>query len=45
LYQSLSGPLTVKIDKNGEILGGGRLSLKLTDPGAPTVDKRNTSGK
>ncbi len=42
---SLSGLLTVKMDKNGEILGGRWLSLKLADPGVPAVDKKNTSGK
>jgi hypothetical protein len=42
---SLSGLLTVKIDKNGEILGGRWLSLKLVDRGVPVVDSKNTSGK
>jgi hypothetical protein len=35
----------VKIDTNGEILGGRWLSLKLADPGVPTVDRKSTSGK
>jgi len=42
---SLSGLLTVRVDKNGEIVGGRWLSLKLADPGVPAVDKQNTSGK
>jgi hypothetical protein len=42
---SLSSLLTVKIDKNGEILGGRWLSLKLADPGVPELDKKNTAGK
>jgi poly-gamma-glutamate capsule biosynthesis protein CapA/YwtB (metallophosphatase superfamily) len=42
---ALSGLLTVKIDKNGDILGGRWLSLKITDPGVPVVDKKQASAK
>jgi len=42
---SLSGLLTVRVDKNGDILGGRWLSLKLADPGVPEVDSKSTSAK
>jgi hypothetical protein len=42
---SLSGLLTVKIDKTGRILGGRWLSLYLAPPGVPTVDRSHASLK
>jgi hypothetical protein len=42
---SLSGLLTIKIDKTGRIRGGRWLSLYLAAPGVPTVDGSNTSLK
>ena len=42
---ALSGLLTVKVDKNGDILGGRWLSLKLADPGVPVTDSKHTSAK
>ena len=42
---ALSGLLTVKIDKNGDVLGGRWLSLKIADPGVPVVDKKKASAK
>ena len=42
---SLSGLLTVKIAKNGEILGGRWLALRLVDRGVPVIDSKNTSAK
>lgn len=42
---ALSGLLTVRVDKNGEVLGGRWLSLKLAEPGVPTVDSASTSLK
>jgi poly-gamma-glutamate capsule biosynthesis protein CapA/YwtB (metallophosphatase superfamily) len=35
---ALSGLLTVRIDRNGEVLGGQLLPLVLRDPGVPEVD-------
>jgi hypothetical protein len=40
---SLSGLLTVKIDKAGHIHGGRWLSLSVNQPGVPAVDGSNTS--
>ena len=40
---SLSGLLTVRIDKTGRILGGRWLSLRLVSPGVPTVDRSKQS--
>ena len=42
---SLSGLLTVKIDRTGRIRGGRWSSLYLAPPGVPTVDRANTSLK
>jgi len=42
---SLSGLLTIKIDKTGRILGGRWLSLYVAPPGVPTADRSNTSLK
>ena len=42
---ALSGLLTVKVDKNGDILGGRWLSLKLADPGVPVTDSKHTSAE
>ena len=41
----LSGLLTVRIDRQGEVLGGRWLSLRLADSGAPAVDPKDSSGK
>ena len=40
---SLSGLLTVKIDKTGRIHGGRWRSLYVASPGVPTVDRSNAS--
>jgi hypothetical protein len=40
----LSGLLTVRVDRQGEVLGGNWLSLKLARPGVPAVDPHRTSG-
>ena len=40
---SLSGLLTVKIDKAGHVHGGRWLSLSVNQPGVPAVDGSNTS--
>jgi hypothetical protein len=42
---SLSGLLTVKIDKTGRILGGRWTSLYVAPPGVPAVDGSNRSAK
>ena len=39
----LSGLLTIRINRQGEVLGGRWQSLKLTDSGAPVVDPKDTS--
>jgi poly-gamma-glutamate capsule biosynthesis protein CapA/YwtB (metallophosphatase superfamily) len=42
---SLSGLLTVRIAKNGDILGGRWLSLKIAEPGVPVPDSKQASLK
>ena len=42
---SLSGLLTVRVGKNGDVLGGRWLSLKLEEPGVPDTDSRHASAK
>jgi hypothetical protein len=39
----LSGLLTIRIDRRGEVLGGRWLSLRLADSGAPAVDPKGSS--
>ena len=41
----LSGLLTISIDREGEVLGGRWLSLRLADSGAPAVDPKGSSRK
>jgi hypothetical protein len=41
----LSGLLTIRVNRRGEVLGGRWLSLKLADTGAPVVDPTRASGK
>ena len=41
----LSGLLTLRINRRGEVLGGRWLSLKLADSGAPVVDARGSSAE
>ena len=41
----LSGLLTVRIDRRGNVLGGRWLSLKLADTGAPAIDPKRASSK
>jgi hypothetical protein len=41
----LSGLLTIRIDRQGEVLGGSWLTLRLARPGVPAVDRKRTSGK
>ena len=40
----LSGLLTIRIDRQGDVLGGRWLSLRLARSGAPAVDPRRSSG-
>jgi hypothetical protein len=40
---ALSGLLTIRINRRGEVLGGQWLALKLADSGAPVVDPRGSS--
>lgn len=42
---SLSGLLTVRVDKKGTVLGGRWLSLRIADPGVPETDSKHTSAK
>jgi hypothetical protein len=39
----LSGLLTIRVDRRGNVLGGRWLSLKLADSGAPVVDPKHAS--
>jgi hypothetical protein len=39
----LSGLLTIRVDREGEVLGGGWLSLRLAGSGAPAVDPKRSS--
>ena len=41
----LSGLLTVRVDSQGDVLGGRWLSLKLADSGAPVVDPKGRSAQ
>ena len=41
----LSGLLTIRISRAGEVLGGRWLSLRLADSGAPVVDPKDRSGE
>jgi hypothetical protein len=40
----LSGLLTIRVDRRGNVLGGRWLSLKLAGSGAPVVDPKGSSG-
>ena len=41
----LSGLLTIRVNRRGEVLGGTWTSLRLAESGAPTVDPRRASGE
>jgi len=42
---SLSGLLTVRVDRNGDVLDGRWLSLKIAEPGVPDTDSRHSSAR
>lgn len=42
---ALSGLLTVRVNRDGEVLGGRLLSLKLAEPGVPELDSKNSTVK
>jgi len=41
----LSGLLTIRVDRQGDVLGGRWYSLRLADSGAPAVDRKDSSRK